>query len=106
MDPTCYKNLVTSRGVNYHYYFSAPKDKQLTILLLHGFPSSSFDWHNQVTHLKGLGYGLVVPDMLGYGGTTKPTNPEEYKSSLMIKDITDILDAETVGHCVVIGHDW
>jgi len=106
MDPTYYKNLNTSRGLNYHYYFSAPKDKQLTLLLLHGFPSSSYDWHNQVTYLQGLGYGLVVPDMLGYGGTAKPVDPKEYRSSLMVKDIIEILDAEKVGHCVVIGHDW
>ncbi len=106
MDPTGYKNLATSRGFNYHYYFSAPKDKQLTLLFLHGFPSTSYDWHNQVTHFQKLGYGLVVPDLLGYGGTAKPTNPEEYRSSLMVKDIIEILDAEKVGQCVVIGHDW
>lgn len=106
MNPNNYKDLTTSRGLNYHYYFSAPKEQKLTLLLLHGFPSLAKDWNNQVTALQEHGYGFIVPDMLGYGGTAKPTDPNEYKSSLIVKDLIDILDAEKVEHCVTIGHDW
>jgi len=76
------------------------------VLLLHGFPSLSLDWCNQVSHLQGLGYGLIVPDMLGYGGTAKPTDPQQYAASLIVKDITDIIDAENIDRCIVVGHDW
>lgn len=106
MDPASYKDLTTSRGLNYHYYFSVARDARPTLLFLHGFPSSSYDWHNQVTYFQELGYGLVVPDMLGYGGTAKPSDPQQYKSSLIVRDIIDILDAEKVERCIVIGHDW
>ncbi|KAG7100071.1 hypothetical protein E1B28_001855 [Marasmius oreades] len=107
MDSNCYKDLKTSRGLNYHYYFSpaASGDKH-TLVLLHGFPSTSYDWRHQVAFFKGKGYGLIVPDMLGYGGTAKPLDPAEYKHSLITKDITDILDAEKVDKAVIIGHDW
>jgi pimeloyl-ACP methyl ester carboxylesterase len=106
MDSSNYKVCTTSRGLNYHYYFSAAKDNKPTITLLHGFPSSSFDWHNQVAHLQQLGYGAIVPDMLGYGGTAKPVDPSQYQFKLIVKDIVDIIDAEGVERAVVIGHDW
>ncbi|KAL0576464.1 hypothetical protein V5O48_005507 [Marasmius crinis-equi] len=60
----------------------------------------------QVAFFKGKGYGLIVPDMLGYAGTEKPLDPADYKSSLISKDIIDILDAEKIDKAVFIGHDW
>ncbi|PBK78292.1 alpha/beta-hydrolase [Armillaria solidipes] len=44
--------------------------------------------------------------MLGYGGTSKPTDPADYRSSLITKDIVEIIDAENPARVVAIGHDW
>ncbi|KAL0567670.1 hypothetical protein V5O48_014326 [Marasmius crinis-equi] len=44
--------------------------------------------------------------MLGYGETSKATNPADYRQSLMSKDLTEILDSEGVKQAAVIGHDW
>lgn len=106
MDPTHYNDFITSRGLNYHYYTSPAKDTKPTILLLHGFPSIAYDWCNQVSFFKKEGYGIIAPDMLGYGGTAKPTDPEAYRAPLICKDIVDILDAEKLSEVIVIGHDW
>ncbi|KDQ63388.1 hypothetical protein JAAARDRAFT_44283 [Jaapia argillacea MUCL 33604] len=106
MDPSSYKDLQTSRGVKYHYFYSPAQSSKPTLLFLHGFPSNSYDWRHQVAFFKDRGYGLVVPDMLGYGGTDKPTDLEEYKASLICKDLVDILDTEKVEKAVAIGHDW
>ncbi|KAL0951357.1 hypothetical protein HGRIS_008061 [Hohenbuehelia grisea] len=107
MDPAHYKDLKTSRGVNYHYYVQQKSDGDSPVLLLlHGFPSTSYDWRFQVAFFKERGFGLIVPDMLGYGKTDKPTETEPYKGTLISKDIIDILDAENVRQAVVIGHDW
>lgn len=106
MDQALYKDLITSRGVRYHYYTSAPRDSKPVLLLLHGFPSTSWDWHRQVPFFESHSYGLIVPDMLGYGGTDKPTDPQIYKLSAIAKDLIDILDAEKVQTVITIGHDW
>ncbi|KAF9260819.1 alpha/beta-hydrolase [Marasmius fiardii PR-910] len=106
MDPSSYKDIETSRGLNYHYYFSPATSGKLTLVFLHGFPSTSFDWRFQVAFFKQKGYGLIVPDMLGYGGTAKPTATVEYKPSLITKDVIDILDTEKIDKAVIIGHDW
>jgi len=106
MDSSSYKDHVTSRGFNYHYFFSVPKDSKPFLLLVHGFPSTSHDWHHQVDFFQREGFGLIVPDMLGYGGTSKPTNPEDYVPSLIVQDLVDILNAESVEKSIAIGHDW
>jgi pimeloyl-ACP methyl ester carboxylesterase len=106
MDSSSYKDLTTSRGFIYHYYFSAPQNPKPTLLFLHGFPSTSYDWRHQVAFFQKQGYGLIVPDMLGYGGTAKPTDPVHYKPSLVCADLINILDAEDVNQVIVIGHDW
>ncbi|KAK7051594.1 hypothetical protein VNI00_004573 [Paramarasmius palmivorus] len=106
MDASAYKDVQTSRGLNYHYYFSPPSDGKPFLVFLHGFPSTSYDWHKQVPYFQEKGYGLIVPDLLGYGGTAKPLDPAAYRYSLTSKDVIDILDAEEIETAVFIGHDW
>ncbi|KAK0459856.1 Alpha/Beta hydrolase protein [Desarmillaria tabescens] len=98
MDSSLYKDFTTSRGFVYHYF--------LYLLFLHGFPSTSFDWRHQVPFFANEGYGLIVPDMLGYGGTSKPTDPADYRASLITKDIVELIDGENAERVVAIGHDW
>jgi pimeloyl-ACP methyl ester carboxylesterase len=106
MDSSKYKQLATTTGQNYNYYFSAAEGPKLTVLFVHGFPSTSYDWRHQVTYFQTRGYGVIVPDQLGYGGTSKPTDTESYRATKMAKSIVDILDAEGMEKVVAIGHDW
>ncbi|KAJ3757956.1 Alpha/Beta hydrolase protein [Lentinula raphanica] len=106
LNQTFYKDVNVTRGLTYHYYFSPPSQGQPVLMFLHGFPSSSYDWHYQIEFFQKKGYGLIVPDMLGYGGTAKPVDPELYKSSLISQDMVDILDTENVEEAIAVGHDW
>ena len=106
MDPTKFKDLQVKRGYTYHYYSSPAAPGKPTLYLVHGFPSTSSDWSRQVAHLQPLGYGIVVPDCLGYGGTSKPTDYKEYRHKLIAQDLVDILDAEGLQSVIGIGHDW
>ena len=106
MDSALYKDLNVSRGFNYHYYYSPAQQGKPTLLFCHGFPSTSFDWRKQVPFFQDRGFGLIVPDLLGYGGTDKPTDVKDYKYSAMTADMIDIMNAENVQKVVAIGHDW
>ncbi|KAL8873180.1 MAG: hypothetical protein Q9215_001687 [Flavoplaca cf. flavocitrina] len=76
------------------------------ILFLHGFPSSSYDWRHQIYFFSKLGYGVLAPDLLGYGGTDKPTELERYKLKQMSEDINGLLDCYHITKVIAIGHDW
>ncbi|KAK4547710.1 hypothetical protein LTR36_000668 [Oleoguttula mirabilis] len=101
------KHLDTSRGLHYKYYVSPESDaSKPTLLLLHGWPDSAHLWQYVVPHLTSLRCKLVVPDLLGYGGTSKPTSPELYNYRRMSEDVAEILDAEKSGRVIPVGHDW
>jgi len=106
MDPSFHKSVTTRRSYKYSYYYSAPTAGKPVLLFLHGFPCTSYDWRYQVGYFRAQGYGLIVPDLLGYGGTDKPTDPAQYLLRLMSQDVIDILDAENVSRAIAIGHDW
>ena len=101
-----FKDFVTSRGFNYHYYSSTPSTGKPTLLLVHGFPSLAVDWHNQIAYFSERGYGLIVPDQLGYGGSDKPVEAIAYTHSSLAKDLIEILNHEKATDVVAIGHDW
>jgi soluble epoxide hydrolase/lipid-phosphate phosphatase len=108
MDSSLYKTHVVSRGIKYSYYFSPPKDDKRTIVFIHGFPSTSKDWVHQVVFFVERGYGALVPDMLGYGGTDKPMidEVEKYLPNAITQDVLDLMEEERVGSAIVVGHDW
>jgi len=106
MDATLFKDFTTSRGLKYHYYFSPPTESKPTLLFIHGFPCTSYDWRKQVPFFKEKGYGVLVPDLLGYGQTDKPADTASYQLSKITSDLIEILDVETVEKAIAIGHDW
>lgn len=106
MDQSRYKKVKTRRGFTYSYYVSPPATGKPVLFFAHGFPANSSLWRKQVAFFEPLGYGLLVPDLLGYGGTDKPTDPKLYVGSGHANDIADILDAEGLEQVIAIGHDW
>ena len=83
---------------------SSPAGSGPTILLLHGFPSSSYDFRRVVEHLGERPW--LAPDFLGFGLSDKP-RPHRY-SLLEQADIVEDLVAQTGaadGPVVLIAHD-
>lgn len=63
-------------------------------------------WKDVAGPLRSLNHPIIIPDMLGYDGTDKPTDPAEYRWDLMTKDLIEIIDTEKVDKFISIGHDW
>jgi pimeloyl-ACP methyl ester carboxylesterase len=73
-----------------------------TILLLHGYPSSSFDFRHVLPHLAGRAW--LTLDFLGFGLSDKP-RPHRY-SLLEQADIVAAVVAESSpGPVMVVAHD-
>lgn len=80
---------------------SAPGDGP-TILLLHGYPSCSYDYRMVVPHLAGRAW--LTLDFLGFGLSDKP-RPHRY-SLLEQADIVQSVVAESApGPVVLVAHD-
>lgn len=104
---TTTKSLVTDDGYTYVYDHVATHNSSMpTLLLLHGYPASRYFWHHQIQPLAEAGYGIIAPDGLGYGDSSKPTDIEAYRMKDLAGHMVQILDAENLQNVVGVGHDW
>lgn len=116
MDEFLHKSLITSPySLTYSYYISPNFDAKVKddptlpiLMLVHGFPDHAHMWAGAVPHLSSLGYPMVIPDLLGFGGSSKPTEPSLYNYRQQADSLAQLLDKESVkGQRVIpIGHDW
>lgn len=110
MDQLEEKHLDTSRDLHYRYYVSpaaSADPSKHAFVLCHGWPDSAELWQFLVPRLLKSNLRLIVPDLLGAGGNSKPTNPELFEIKAMSNDILEILEAENITQKIIpIGHDW
>lgn len=75
-----------------------------TLMLIHGFPTASWDWHKIYDELKTR-FQVIAPDMLGFGFSAKPRN---HRYSIMDQaDLCeDLLDKMQVKKVHLLCHDY
>ena len=76
------------------------------VVLLHGFPDSHALWRHQVPALVEAGHRVIVPDLRGFGESSKPPEVERYGVLDLVGDVLGILDAVGAERVHVVGHDW
>lgn len=106
MSITDRQSFKTSRGFTYSYIYAPAKDSKPTLLFLHGFPSHAYDWALQLAHFSQGGYGVIAPDLLGYGQTSTPADVESYTFKGMSDDIAQLLDHVKLDSVIGVGHDF
>jgi len=73
-----------------------------TVLLLHGYPSSSYDFREVVSHLAGRAW--VTLDFLGFGLSDKP-RPHRYSLFEQADLVQQVVGECTSGPIVLVAHD-
>jgi haloacetate dehalogenase len=97
-------------GASIHARFSRTTPGEASrpaLLLLHGFPQSHVMWHRVAQQLQAH-YFLVMPDLRGYGDSSKtPGLPDHsnYSKRNMAHDMVAVMDALGVGDFFLCGHD-
>ena len=76
------------------------------VLLLHGFPQTSYQWRYSLERLARAGYRAVAPDQRGYSPGARPLAVEAYAMRNLVLDVLGIADALGVQRFHVVGHDW
>lgn len=75
------------------------------LLLLHGFPTASWDWNKIWNRLLAHRFRLIAPDFIGFGFSDKPRN---YRYSIMDQaDLVESLVGELgIEKAHVLAHDY
>jgi haloacetate dehalogenase len=77
------------------------------LLLLHGFPETHVMWHRIAPRLASR-YTVVMPDLRGYGDSSKPPDGENhvnYSKRAMALDQVETMRALGFDRFMVVGHD-
>lgn len=73
-----------------------------TVLLLHGFPSCSYDFRSVVARLAGRSW--LTMDFLGFGLSDKP-NPHRYSLFEQADLVQQVVESSSTGPVVLAAHD-
>ena len=96
---------IRANGLTFNARSAGPKDGEL-VLLLHGFPQTSYEWRSQLLVLGKAGFYAVAPDQRGYSPGARPTNDSQYTIDHMVDDTIAIADELGAKRFHLVGHDW
>lgn len=95
---------VNSYNIRYlHYANRDTSTKKNTLVLLHGIGASSDRWSNVLPALSKY-YNLIVPDIIGFGYSDKPTI--EYTMDFFVSFFEDFLRRLKVERLSIIGSSF
>ncbi|MCR9141344.1 MAG: alpha/beta fold hydrolase [bacterium] len=100
-------HYVTVENVRIHYqeYGAEHAGKQPPVLLLHGWPTSSFLWRNVAPHIAQAGRRVIAIDLPGFGLSDKPLD-EVYSFRFYSKIIDGFLkQIDVPGPIALTVHD-
>ena len=101
---TSYNSAIVD-GLSVFYREAGPKDAP-TIVLLHGFPSSSREFDTLVP-LLAMRYHLVAPDFPGFGQSdAPPPSVYNYTFDHLAQTIDHLLVQLEIGKCAFFLHDY
>ena len=84
---------------------AGPEDGEL-VILLHGFPQTSYEWRAQLSALGEAGYRAFAPDQRGYSPGARPNGIDDYALPLLVADVLALADELGAQRFHVVGHDW
>jgi pimeloyl-ACP methyl ester carboxylesterase len=76
------------------------------VLLLHGFPQTSWAWRDELWALGAAGCRAVAPDLRGYCSGARPPDEGDYTPEKLLGDVMALADAMEMRTFDLVGHDW
>ena len=86
-------------GARIHYFIGG---KGSPVVLLHGYAQTSHMW-NPILPLLAKNHTVIVPDLRGAGGSSKPESGYDKKN--MAVDIHDLVTSLGFKRASIVGHD-
>lgn len=96
---------IDANGLRFRARAAGPADGR-RVLLLHGFPQTSWCWRAQLSALATAGYRAVAPDQRGYSPGARPTEVADYAMGHLLTDVMKLADTMEMDTFDLVGHDW
>jgi haloalkane dehalogenase len=97
----------SSKRLRMHYVDDGTADATETVLMLHGEPSWSYLYRTMVPPIVSAGHRCVVPDLIGFGRSDKPAEPDDYTYQRHVDWLREaILDRLELDGITLVSQDW
>ncbi len=81
------------------------KENEL-VILLHGFPETSYMWKKLMSSFSENGFFCVAPNLRGYSKCACPKGKKQYSLDKLAKDVINISKFLNKSKFHLVGHDW
>jgi len=88
-----------------HYLDEGPADGPV-VLCLHGEPTWSYLYRKMIPVFSAAGMRTLVPDLVGFGRSDKPSERSDYTYSKHMQWMTAWLTAMDLSDITLLGQDW
>jgi haloalkane dehalogenase len=92
-------------GLRMHYADEGPHDAP-PVLLAHGEPTWGYLYRKMIPGLLDAGRRVVVPDLIGFGRSDKPTDREDYTYARHVEWTGAWLDSLGLDDVTLFAQDW
>jgi len=100
------RRLEVEPGLSMACVDTGPRDARETMLLLHGEPTWGYLYRKMIGPLEAAGFRVVVPDLIGFGRSDKPTDPTAYSYTRHVGWVTRLVEALDLRRITLFGQDW
>jgi haloalkane dehalogenase len=92
-------------GLRMHYVDEGPKDGPV-VLLMHGEPTWSFLYRKMIPILAAAGVRAVAPDLVGFGRSDKPVDPDAYTYARHVGWMRTFVTGLSLEGITLFAQDW
>jgi pimeloyl-ACP methyl ester carboxylesterase len=96
-------NFARVNGWRMHYVDEGAGDP---LVLLHGNPTWGFLYRDFIKPLTQAGRRVIIPDMIGFGLSEKPTREDAHSLDGHIANLAALLRQLDLEHITLVCHDW
>jgi pimeloyl-ACP methyl ester carboxylesterase len=96
---------IEAAGLTFSGRVCGPLDGR-RVLLLHGFPQTSWAWHEELEALGDAGYRAIAPDLRGYSPGARPPDAHDYTTNRLMRDVLALANEMDINSFDLVGHDW
>lgn len=85
------------------YMYETVANSRGTVMLFHGKNFNGAYWGETMKKLLSKGYNVFVPDQIGFGKSSKPSN-YQYSFHVLSENTRKVLEKLKIGKVILLGH--
>lgn len=97
---------ITANGMKFRCRMCGMENSGEPVILMHGFPESSYMWEPMLVFLASKGYRCLAPDLRGYSAGARPKDIDSYRIDKIAHDVIALADIVGFQKIHLVGHDW